>query len=125
MKYSVKGDQGWKIASPCALRASDHKVLMVLGVCLHFNVLLAAGRCHGEAPDLGAVVIPDGLLLRIKSHSLPNEVPAAIAPHIERHLKADDQNALVQLFGPFSQWMLAIVLQQKRGPSVKHSVHRT
>ena len=83
---------------------------MVLGVCLHFNVLLAAGRRHGEAPNLGAVVIPNGLLLRIESHSLPNEVPAAVAPHIEWHLEADDQDALVELLGTLAQRVLSIVL---------------
>lgn len=97
---------------------------MVLGVCLHFNVLLAAGRRHGEAPDLGAVVIPDGLLLRIKSHSLPNEVPAAIAPHIERHLKADDQDALVELLGTLAQRVLSIVLHNTQSFSMGSRIKR-
>ena len=103
---------------------SDHNVLMDLGVGLHFNVLLAAGRGHGEAPDLGAVVVANGLLLSIEAHALANEVPAAVAPDVEGHLKADNQDALVQLFGPFSQRMLPIVLQQKRGLSVKHCMHQ-
>lgn len=98
---------------------------MVLGVGLHFNVLLAAGRGHGEAPDLGAVVVADGLLLSIEAHALADEVPAAIAPDIEGHLKADDKDALVQLLGPLPQRVLPIVLHQKRGLSVEHSMRRT
>ena len=65
---------------------SRHNVFVVLGVSLDFNVLLAAGGGHGEAPDLGAVVVSNSLLLSIKSHSLSNEVPAAITPAIARPL---------------------------------------
>ncbi len=74
-------------------------VLVVFGISLHFDVLAAAGRGHGEAPDLGGEVAADLLLLRIEAHTLADEVPAAVAPHVEGHLEADDQDALVQLLG--------------------------
>lgn len=65
---------------------SCHNVFVILGVSLDFDVLLAAGGSHREAPDFGAIVIPDGLLLSIESHSLSNEVPTAITPAIARPL---------------------------------------
>ena len=86
---------------------------MVLGVRLHFDVLLAAGGGHGEAPDLGAVVGADRLLLRVEAHALADEVPAAVAPHVEGHLEADDQDALVQLLGALAQRVLPIVLRME------------
>lgn len=49
---------------------------------------------------------------------------AAIAPDIEGHLKANDQDALVQLLRPLPEWVLPIVLQQKEGLSVKRSKRR-
>ena len=98
---------------------------MILGVSLHFNMLLTAGRGHGEAPDLGAVVVADGLLLGIEAHALANEVPTAIAPNIEGHLKANDEDALVQLLGPLPQGVLPVVLRQGKSLSVKRSMQRT
>ena len=89
----------------------DHDVLMIFGVGLHFDVLLAAGGGHGEGPDLGAVVGADRLLLRVEAHALADEVPAAVAPHVEGHLEADDQDALVQLLGALPQRVLPIVLR--------------
>lgn len=90
--------------------SSDHNVLVVLGVCLHFYVLAAAGRCHGEAPYLGGEVISNLLLLCVEAHALAYEVAAAVAPHVEGHFKADHQDALIQLFGPLPQGMLALKL---------------
>lgn len=49
---------------------------MVLGVGVDLDAPLAAGRTHGEGPYLGAVVVPDGLLLRVEAHALADEVPA-------------------------------------------------
>ena len=56
---------------------------------------LAAGRPHGEGPDLGGVVVPNLLLLSIEAHALADEVLAALAPDVEGHLEADDQDALI------------------------------
>ena len=71
------------------------------------------GERHGEGPDLGGVVVPDLLLLGIEAHALANQVLAAVAPHIERHLKADDQDALIELLGSLPQRVLALLLQHK------------
>lgn len=107
MLHHMTMQEGAHLA-PCA---GDHDVLVVLGVRLHLDVLLAAGRGHREGPDLGAEVVPDGLLLRVEAHALANEVAAARAPHIEGHLEADDQDALVQLLGALAQRVLPLELQ--------------
>lgn len=85
---------------------------MVLGICLHFDVLAAAGRCHGEAPYLCGEVVADLLLLRVETHALADEMAAAVAPDIEGHLEADYQDALVELLCTLSQRMLALKLHQ-------------
>lgn len=89
----------------------DDVVLRVFGVGLDFNLLAAAGRPHGEAPDLGAVVGADLLLLGVEADALADEVVAAGAPDVERHLEADDQNALVQLLRTLPQRVLPSKLQ--------------
>ena len=53
----------------------------------------------------------DGLLLGVEAHALADEVAAAGAPHVEGHLEADDQDALVQLLGSLPQGVLALLLQ--------------
>lgn len=84
---------------------------MVLGIRLHFDVLAAAGCRHGEAPYLGGEVVPDLLLLSVEAHALADQVTAAVAPHIEGHLKADHQDALVKLLCALPQRVLALKLQ--------------
>ena len=59
--------------APAPARPRHHQVLCVLGVCLHLHRVLAAGRLHAEAPDLGAVVGTNLLLLRIEAHALRGE----------------------------------------------------
>ena len=81
------------------------------GVCLDFDLLATAWRIHREAPDPRAVVIAYLLLLSIEPDTLADEVIAARTPYVERHFKSDDQYSLVDLTGPFPQWMLSIVLQ--------------
>lgn len=101
--------------------STDHNIFCVLGICLHFDLLPTARGIHFEAPYFGAVVTAYLFLLGIKSDSFPNEVIASSTPDIERHLKSDDQNALVQFTCPFSERMLTIVLQENE--SVIISVH--
>ena len=94
--------------------AADDNILCVLGVCLDLDLLAAAGGSHGEAPYLGAVVAAYLLLLRVEAHTLAYQVVAATTPHVEGHLKPDDQDALVQLAGSLSQRMLPSELQSKK-----------
>ena len=96
---------------PAAL--GDH-ILGVFGVRLHLDAVGAAGAAHAEPPDAGGVVHADLLLLGIEAHPLANEVLAALTPAIEGHLKADDQDALVQLLGPLPQGVLPSELRAGR-----------
>ena len=100
--------------SSCPLR--DH-ILVVLWVRLHFNLLAAAWSAHGEVPYLCGEIAANLLLLGIEAHTLSNQMPAAIAPDVEGHLEADDQDALVQLLGALAQRMLALELQAPVNPS--------
>lgn len=88
----------------------DHHIVCSLGISLYFDTLLAAGCLHAEAPYLGGVVGANLLLLSIEAHTLANEVVALAAPHVEGHLKADDKDPLVQLFGTLTQRVLALLL---------------
>jgi len=72
----------------------------------------AAGAAHTEHPYPCAVVHPNLLLLSVETHPLANDVLAALAPDIEWHLKADDEDALVQLLGPLPERVLPSKLQQ-------------
>lgn len=103
--------------SHLAAGACDNQVLAVLGVGVDLDAGLAAGGGHGEGPDLGGVVVPNLLLLSIEAHALANEVLAAVAPHVEGHLEADDQNALIKLLGSLPQRVLALLLQHMMGLS--------
>lgn len=84
-------------------------ILRVFGVCVDLDSLLTAGRSHGEAPHPGGVVHPHLLLLRVEPDALANEVTTARAPHVEGHLKAYHQDALVQLARPVSQRAMRVV----------------
>ncbi len=82
------------------LATRHHIVLCILWVCLHLNTLLAARGCHGKGPYFGAVVLADLLLLSVKSHSLANQMPTALTPNIERHLKPaiQEQKSVSDMF---------------------------
>lgn len=93
-------------SGPC-----HNDVLVVLGVCLHFNVLLAAGRSHGKAPYLCGEIAANLLLFCIEAHALADQMPTPVAPHVEGHLEADDKDPLVQLLGSLPQGVLPLKLQ--------------
>ena len=65
--------------------------------------------CHGEAVNGRRVVIPCSLLLCVVPHALANVALAALAPDVEWHFEANDENALVQLAGAVTEWVLALV----------------
>lgn len=85
----------------------------ILGVCLDLNLLPTAWSIHGKAPYLGAVVIAYLLLISIEPHALAYEMVASSTPHIEWHLKSDDQDAFIELAGSFPEWVLSSKLQSQ------------
>mmetsp|Transcript_21485 Transcript_21485/g.51614 ORF Transcript_21485/g.51614 Transcript_21485/m.51614 type:complete len:246 (+) Transcript_21485:652-1389(+) len=90
------------------LGALRHDVLRVLRVGVYLDevrvapavgaprVVLAVTH-HSERPDLRRQVLADRLLLRVEPHALADVVVAPGAPHVERHLEADGEDALVEL----------------------------
>lgn len=92
---------------------TDDYILSVFRICLDLNFLATAWCIHSKAPYPGAVVVPYLPLVGIESDALPNEMVASSTPNIEGHLKSDDQNPLIKLVGPLSQWVLAIILHKK------------
>jgi hypothetical protein len=105
---------GWWSGAHLPSAAFGHNIFGIFGVRLHLNLVRAAGAAHPKDPNSCAMIHPNLLLLGVEAHPLANEVLAALTPDIEWHLKADDEDPLVQFFCPFSERMLPSKLQHKK-----------
>ena len=73
-------------------------------------MVVTHGTFHPELVDGGGVVHPDLLLLGVEPDAHAHVEAATLAPDIVGHLKADDQDAQVDLAGALAEGVGALPL---------------
>ena len=89
---------------------TDAYIVQVGRVSLDLVMVVAHGTLHPELVDGRGVVHPDLLLLGVEPDPHAHVESATLAPDIVGHLKADDEDAQVDLAGAFAEGVGALPL---------------